>query len=289
MLRRAWVLLKESLWGFLEDGAMMSGAAIAFYAIFSLAPVLVIAVAIAGYVFGQDAARNAVADQVREVMGDPAAETITNLLASAGRFDSGLIASVISLVTIIVTATGTFGAIESALNMIWRSETQYSAIRSTLRTRLTGLCLTLAVGLLLIATLVADALLAALKHTLEMLPHTQFLADAANTAVSGLVLMLAVGAMYRVLPQRRLPWRDVLLGAGVTTLLLSLGRYGIGLYMTGAGVATTYGAAGSLFVVLLWIYYSALIFLFGAEFTKAFTKHYSADRLARQEAARASR
>lgn len=286
---RAWLLFKETVAGFLEDGAMMSGAAIAYYAVFSLAPVLVIAVAIAGWVFGLDAARAEVASQVRDVMGDQAADTVNSMLATAGRRESGLMASLVSLGTILVTATGTFGAVESALNTIWRGgDEPSSALHATLRTRLAGLCLVLATGLLLIASLIASAAVTALKHYLELLPHTEMLADAVNLLVSSLLLMVAVGALYRVLPNRSLAWRDVLVGAIATTVLLTGGRYLIGLYMAEAGVASSYGAAGSVFVVLLWIYYSALIFLLGAEFTKAWTKHYGSSHEARAQARAAS-
>ena len=289
MLARAWLLVKETVSGFLADGAMMSGAAIAYYAVFSLAPVLVIAVAIAGYVFGQDAARAEVAEQVRDLMGDQAAETVASMLATAGLRDSGLLASAISLATILVTATGTFGAVESALNGIWRGESgPGSTLHATLRTRLAGLCLVLATGLLLIVSLLASAALAALKHYLELLPHTEMLAEAVNLAVSSLLLMVAVGTLYRVLPNRALAWRDVVVGAVATTALLTVGKYLIGLYVTRAGVASSYGAAGSVFVVLLWIYYSALIFLLGAEFTKTWTRHYGSSREARAEARAAS-
>ena len=173
---------------------------------------------------------------------------------------------------------------ESALNAIWHAPAPNSALRSTLRTRLAGLCLVLATGLLLILSLVATTALAALRHYLELLPHTQALADGANLAVSSALLLLAVGTIYRVLPNRRLAWRDVFVGALATTLLLLAVKSLSGLYVTGAGVASSYGAAGSLFVVLLWIYYSALIFLLGAEFTKAWTKHYGSDRAVRAEA-----
>ncbi len=284
MLGRAWLLARETVSGFVADGAMMSGAAIAYYAIFSLAPVLVIAVAVAGHVFGQDAARDAVAAQVRDVMGPQAAETVSDMLAAAGRRESGLVASAIGLATILVTATGTFGAVESALNAIWRAPAPDSALRSTLRTRVAGLCLVLATGLLLIASLVASAALAAVKHYLELLPHTGMLADAANLLASSLLLAVAVGALYRVLPNRVLAWRDVAVGAAATALLLMVGKVLIGLYVTEAGIASSYGAAGSVFVVLLWIYYSALIFLLGAEFTKSWTRHYGSDSARRAEA-----
>ncbi|MFC0407345.1 YihY/virulence factor BrkB family protein [Roseomonas elaeocarpi] len=283
VLRRFGRLTSESVMAFVEDNAMLRGAAIAYYAIFSLAPILVIAVAIAGYVFGTERAQAEVAEQTELVVGTQAAELIASMLNSASHFGSGLVATTISLVGILVTSSGMFGAVESSLNDILQVPPAASTWWATIRTRLMGLLLVGAVGFLLITLLIANAVLEKVKVYLGMLPNTQLLVDLANFGLSFTMLALAVGVLFRVLPNRWLSWGEIAVGALVTAALLLVGRYGISLYMSQAGVASSYGAAGTVFVVLLWIYYSTLIFLFGAECVKVYARHTSGGHIQQKE------
>ncbi|ATR21273.1 YihY/virulence factor BrkB family protein [Roseomonas sp. FDAARGOS_362] len=276
-------MVKESVLLFFEDDAMTRGAAIAYYAIFSVAPILVIAVAIAGYVFGAEAAQKAVETQLNEIVGPQATEFVLSLLRSASHFGSGLTATLISLVGILVTASGLFSAVEASLNAILDVPPPRSTVWALIRTRLLGVGLVISVGFLLIVLLLANTVMAALQVYLNLLPWTQVVLQLLNTGVSFLLLSLAIGVLYRVLPNRWLSWREVMVGAVVTAVLLLFGRFGISLYLSQASIASTYGAAGTLFVMLLWIYYSTLIFLFGAECVKCYARHYGGGRIRRKE------
>lgn len=273
MLKRAWLLCKESVLSFIDDDALTRGAAIAYYAIFSMAPILVIAVAMAGWVFGAETARATVSYQAQQLLGEQVAGTVDALLTAAGNMGSGRLPAIISLVTIFVTASAMFGAVEAALNAILGAPPPDSALWSTIRTRLLGIGLVLSVGVLLVVLMLANTVLTGIIPYLGMLPNTQTLVDLGNTAISFVMLLLGAALLYRVLPNRWLNWREVAVGALATASLLMLGRYGIALYMTRAGVASSYGAAGAVFVILLWIYYSALMFLLGAEVTKIYARH----------------
>lgn len=287
MLGRSWSLLKGSVLSFIADDAMTRGAAIAFYTIFSLAPVLVIAVAIAGYVFGTEAAQEAVSEQVADFMGPQVSELIGTMLRSASSFGTGLTATLISLVTILVTATAMFGAIEAALNMILRVEPPRSTLWAALRARVLGLALVVSVGMLLVALLVINAVMDSLRGYFDLLPHTREWLWIVNLGISFLLMVSGIAVLYRVLPNRWLDWREVAMGAVVTSLLMVAGRYAIALYMTRAGIASSYGAAGTVFVALLWIYYSTLIFLFGAEVTRVYAEMRGHWRPVRKEEAAA--
>ncbi|MDJ0387982.1 YihY/virulence factor BrkB family protein [Roseomonas sp. E05] len=270
-MQKAWWLIRQTVLGFIEDEALSRGAAIAFYTVTSLAPVLIIAVAIAGLAFGEDAARGAIVSQLAGLMGRSGAELVQSIIVSASNPTSGMVASVFGIATLLVTASGVFGEIQASLNMIWRAELQGGTVSRLFRARAASLGLVATLGFLLLVSLVFSAALTALGNMLDTsLPGIASLVRLANAVISFALIAVLFAAIYKFLPDRALEWRDVLVGALVTTVLFNLGKTLIGLYLGSTAIGSTYGAAGSAVIVLLWIYYSAQIFLLGAEFTKAY-------------------
>lgn len=284
-MRKAWTLIKDSVMSFIDDGALSRGAAIAYYTIFSLAPVLLIVVAIAGLVFGQEAAQGALFGQLRGLMGEQAAGVLQTMLANASNRSSGVWATIIGFGTLLITASGVFGEMQSSLNIIWKAEAP-AGLSAIVRTRAASLGLVAALGFLLIVSLVVSAGLSALGNWLNsFLPGAEFLLQALNFLVSFLLLSALFAAIYKVLPDKSLAWRDVMVGAAVTSLLFTVGKTLIGLYIGSSSVASSYGAAGAFVIVLLWIYYSAQIFLLGAEFTKVYAAEHGSEEGAAAAAA----
>ena len=274
MLGNIWTMLKETVNGYIEDEALSRGAAIAYFTVFSIAPMLVICIAIAGLVFGQQAAQGAIVDQLQGLMGKQGAEAIQTMVASAGNKSSGIWATVIGIVTLLVTATGVFGEMQAALNVIWKAQAK-AGVTALLRARAASLGLIAALGFLLIVSLVAStALTAAGDYLNSFLPGARTILGVVNFTVSFLLISLLFAAVYKILPDRRLAYKDVAVGAVATAFLFTVGKTLIGLYIGSSSVASSYGAAGALVIVLLWIYYSSQIFLLGAEFTKVWASHH---------------
>ena len=275
MLARIWTLLKDTVEGYIEDGAMSHGAAIAYYTVFSIAPLLVIATAIAGLAFSEDAVRGAVADQLRGLLGDGGAEAVQAMVRGAGDLTAGSIAAVVGVVTLLLTASGVFGEVQTALNQIWKAPTppaatMRGAMAQLVRARALSMGLVAATGFLLLVSLVVSTALSALGTWVGgFMPGQESLFGVLNFIVSFAMVTVLFAAIYKILPDRWLRWKDVMVGAVVTAFLFTLGKTLIGWYIGGSGVATAYGAAGALMVVLLWVFYSAQVFLLGAEFTKA--------------------
>lgn len=289
MLGRVWSMLQETVADYIEDEALSRGAAIAYYTIFSIAPVLVICIAIAGLVFGEEAAQGAMVGQLRGMMGDQAAEAVQTMIASAGNKASGIWATVIGIGTLLVTATGVFGEMQAALNVIWKAEPQATSVTGYLKARAASLGLVATLGFLLLVSLVVSAALTALGSTMNrIVPGWETLLHLINFAVSFLMVSALFAAIYKILPDRQLRWKDVAVGAVATAFLFTVGKTLIGLYIGSSSVASSYGAAGALVIVLLWIYYSSQIFLLGAEFTKVWASHHgSAEAFAAKVAASA--
>jgi membrane protein len=265
-------LLKDTVLSFIEDEALSRGAAIAFYTVTSLAPVLLIVIAIAGLAFGRDAAQNAVTDELGGLMGPQAAEVLQSAVASASGASSGIIATIVGMTTLMITASGVFGELQSTLNAIWKAEpTDLTTVSRLIRARAASLGLVAALGFLLMVSLVVSAALTAFGTYLNsILPFGELLLPAMHFVVSLLLISVLFAAIYKVLPDRHLEWRDVAVGAVVTAILFNIGKSLIGWYIGSSAVASGYGAAGALIVLLLWVYYSIQIFLLGAEFTKIY-------------------
>lgn len=282
-VRFAWFLLRDTVTEFFNDNAISRGAALAFYTVFALAPVLLIAIAVAGLAFGRAAAQGAVVRELSGLMGKMSAEALQALLRGAFHHPgSGIMATVIGVITLVVTATGVFAELQSSLNAIWKAEPSGFTTTEIVRVRLLSLGLVGALGFLLVVSLVFSAGLRALGAQVQLISeHFQTVLTVGNVIGSFLLLSLIFAAIYKMLPDRRIAWRDVAVGAVVTALLFTAGKFLISLYIGGSAIATSYGSAGSILVLLLWIYYSAEIFFLGAEFTKVFA-HYRAEHTAQR-------
>jgi len=251
------------------------GAALAFYATFSIAPVLVIAIAVAGFVFGPEAARGEVVAQISEVTGKGSAETIQALVAGAYRSDLGVWASVLALVTLLAAATSVFAELKDSLDVIFGKKTnERSAIRSLVRGRLVAVGLIVTMGFLLLVSLIVSAALAALQKAWgHWLGGIEGILSVVNAVFSFVVVSALFASIYKWLPDPRIAWRDAVVGALTTAGLFTLGKVIIGVYLGSSNIASGFGAAGSLIAVLLWVYYSSQIFFMGAELTQVFTQY----------------
>jgi membrane protein len=268
--RRLRAMFLDAAQGFIADECLSRAASIAYFTLFSLSPLLVIAMAIAGAAFGEDAARGAVEDQLRGLLGRDAAEAIQAAIRGAANVGTGTLAGVFGLGMLLLTASGAFGEIQSALNTIWKTEVPSAGVSHLLKAKAAAVGLVAATGFLLLTSLIVSAVIAAVGTWMQgRLPGSAGLIEAVNATVSLLLLATLFGAIYKVLPDRRIAWRDVAVGALITAALFTAGKSAIGLYIGGAGIAGSFGAAGSLAAVLVWIYYSSLIFLLGAEITRA--------------------
>jgi membrane protein len=278
MWRRIYALLRDSVNVFLAKNAASRGAAIAFCAVTSIAPVLLIVIAVAGTVFGEEAARGAIFAQFRGLLGPDGADLLQKTIASASGNSSGIMASIIGIVTLILAASGVFLELEEALNDIWEVKAT-DGLSRILRARLTSLGLVLALGFLLLVSLVIDAGLQALSDAINMrFPFGAALLMGLSFIVSLVLIAIMFAAIYKLLPAKPLSWRYVIFGAGVSALLFQIGKFLIGLYLGSRAAASSLGAAGALLGLLFWVYYSAQIFLFGAALTKTHFDHLRARR-----------
>jgi membrane protein len=267
-------LVKESVRAWNDDYAQSMGAALAYYTAFSLAPLLIIVIAIGGLIFGQQAARGEIVDQLTVLLGRQSARTIESLLAAASQPARGALATAVGLVTLFIGATSVLAELQSSLDRIWRMPAVASGLVPMLRARFFSFGMVVAMGFLLLVSLVFGAVLAALGAWSGILPGELLLFEAINTIVSFGITTALFAVAYRLLPRARIAWSDVWIGAIATAVLFTLGKFAIGLYIGRAGIASAFGAAGSLIVVLVWVYYSAQIFLLGAEFTWVFAHRH---------------
>jgi membrane protein len=248
------------------------GAAIAFYAIFSLAPVLLIVIAIGGLVFGGDVAQTAVLAQFGGLIGPSGAESLAKILHSASNFGSGLLGTAIGIGTFLVTASGAFGELQADLNAIWRAPPpKYSSVVAFLIARLLSFAMIAVIAFLLMISLTFDALASAASQYFAWQDEAM-LVTGINLLFSVAMSTALFALIYKLLPSIRIPLRTVLPGAFLTAVLFVLGKFVIGFYLGRSNIATTYGAAASVITIMLWVYYSAQILLFGAEFTRAFAE-----------------
>lgn len=274
LVKKYFGLFKQTFQEFGTDKVPRLGAALAYYTIFSLAPLLLIAISIAGLVFGHDAAQNEITKQLSSVLGETAAKAVNDMVANAAKPKTGMIATIFGVVTLLLGASGVFGQLKDALNTIWDVEPKKSGgIFGMIRARFLSMAMVLGVGFLLLVSLVIDAGITAASN--------RFIPESMATVAQIVQLILSLGivtvlfaGMFRYLPDIRIAWHDVWFGAALTSALFVLGKFGLGLYLSKSAVGSSYGAAGSLVVLLLWIYYSAQILLFGAEFTQVYARSH---------------
>ena len=272
---QAWMLIKDTVESFINDNALSRGASIAYYTLFAIAPVLLIIVAIAGLALGHDAAQGSIVGQLSGLMGDATAKAIEEMIKSAADRSAGIVASIIGVGALIVAATGVFGEVQSSMNAIWKAKPRSSTLNRLVRARLASLGLVLTSGFLLTVSLAVSAALEGLSQYLQgLFPGANVTLKVFDFLVSTTLISAMFAAIYKALPDKPITWRDVAIGAVVTTLLFDAGKYFITLYIGQSNIASSYGAAGGLIVLLLWIYYTAQIFLFGAEFTHAYAKRF---------------
>ncbi len=261
MFSTAWKMLKDTVLAFISDEALSRGAAIAFYTVTSIAPVLLIVIAIAGLAFGRDAAQNAITEQLSGLMGQQTAEVLQTAVASAASKSSGVVATIIGIITLMVTASGVFGEMQTALNVIWKAKPEGTTVSRLIRARAASLGLVAALGFLLMVSLVVSTVLMAFGNYLNsILPFGQVILTVLNVIVSLVLISFLFAAIYKVLPDRNLEWGDVVVGAIVTGVLFTIGKSLISWYIGSSALASSFGAAGALIVLLLWVYYSAQIF-----------------------------
>jgi membrane protein len=273
-LQKAWQLLKRTYAKWNEDHAPGLGAALAYYTVFSLAPLLMIVIAIAGLVFGQEAAQGQIIGQIQGLVGEESAKAIQSMIEEARKPAAGILATVIATVMLLVGATGVFAQLQESLNIIWQvPEKSGEGLWKMLKDRFISLMAVLGAGFLLLISLVISAGLSAVGATLaHVLPGPEFVLQILNFLVSFAVVTLLFAMMYKLLPDKPVRWGDVWIGASITSLLFTIGKFFIGLYLGKSDVGVAYGAAGSLVVILIWVYYASQIFLFGAEFTAVYAE-----------------
>jgi membrane protein len=272
-------LLSESFEAWNRHKGPRLGAALAFYTLLSLTPILVIAVGIAGLAFGREAAQAQIVWQIRNVVGPSGADAVKALLEGARNTTGGIVATVLGFLTLLFGASGVLIELRDALNTIWEvSPAQRTGLQNVvdlLKERVFSFGLVLAIGFLLLVSLGINACISALgEFSTNALPVSGLVLQIANTLVSFVVITGLFAAIYRVMPSAPIEWRDVALGSAVTSLLFTVGKLLIGLYLGNAGFASTYGAAGSVVLLIVWVYYSGQVFFLGAEFTRVFADRY---------------
>ncbi len=293
-LLTVWKLVKQAGLSWIDHDATRLAAAVAFYSILSLAPLLILAVAIAGLVFSQDAARYELVQQMRGLVGEDGAKVIETALDNAKKPSEGILATVIGIATLLIGAAGVFGELHDAMNVVWEVKPiPGQGVWRFIRNKFLSFGMVLSIGFLLLVSLVLSTGLSAMgTYVVGLAPGVPFMMRILNFVVSLALVTGLFALLFRYLPDARIPWRHVWFGALVTALLFTLGKCLIGLYLSQAAVGSPFGAAGSLVVLVVWIYYSSLIIFFGAELTQAHAKEAgvevqplpTAERLSKVEA-----
>ncbi len=273
-------LLKDTVREWREDGAPRLAAALAYYTTFSLAPILVLIIAIAGLAGGRDAAQTQTMAQVEDLLGTEGREFVQEMIETASRPQTGWTATLVGAVTLLFGALGVFGELQNSLNTIWEVKPKpatgfWDGIKRFVIKRMMSFTMVLGIGFLLLASLVISAAVSALGEYIgARWPMADFLLGLINFVISFVVITFLFAMIFKFLPEIKITWRDVWLGAAVTSALFTLGKFLIGLYLGRSAVGTIFGGAGSLAILLIWIYYSAQILFFGAEFTQVYANRY---------------
>jgi membrane protein len=274
--KAGWPMLKETAKKGLDDDVFSLGAALAYYTVFSLAPLLLIAISVAGLVYGRDAVQGKLVGEIQGMIGRQGAEAVQTMLAHNWRTGSGVLPTIIGIVTILFGASGVFGQLQSSLNKIWEVAPKPDrGIKGFLKSRFLSFGMILGIGFLLLVSLVVSAALSAVStYAIGLVPGLKVLFTVLAFVVSFAVITLLFAMIFRYLPDARVSWEDVWVGSAMTALLFTVGKTVIGLYLGKSSVASAYGAAGSFVVILLWVYYSSQILFMGAEFTQVYAKRY---------------
>ena len=269
-------LFKQTIQEWSEDKAPRLAAALAYYTVFSLAPLLVIVIAIAGLVLGREAVQNQIVQQIGGLIGTDNASAVQTMIAGASQRGSGIVATIIGVVTLLFGASGVFGQLTDSMNTMWEVQSKpVNGILGFIKSRFLSFTMVLGIGFMLLVSLVLSAALSALGAFMNgLFPGFETLMGILNFIISFGVIMLLFALLFKFVPDAKIAWKDVWLGAAVTALLFTIGKFAIQLYIGRSNFASTYGAAGSVIVILLWVYYSAQILFFGAEFTQVYANKY---------------
>ncbi len=276
-----WNVLKEVFANWTKHEAATRSAALAYFSVFSLAPILILASSLAGWAFGADAARGQVQRELSRFIGPQSAEVVEQIVVAASRPRTGRTAALVGIVTLLITATGVLIQLQDTLNTVWEVIPKPGFfLKRLLLKRLLCFGLILSVGILLVASVAASAGLTALQKVLEARLEVGLstVLGGADVLFSWVLMTAIIALVFRVLPDVQIGWRDVAWGSAITSILFLLGRYVIGFYLQRTGIASTFGTAGSLVLILIWIYYSSLIFLLGAEVTRVHSRRYREGR-----------
>ncbi len=276
-LKEPFSILKQTFYEWMDDQAPTLGAALAYYTVFSLAPLLIISISIAGLALGREAAEGQIFDQLRGLLGDASGRAMQNIVQDASAEPkTGLVATVVGCVTLLFGASGVFGQLQTSLNAIWGVQPKPGrGILGIIRDRILSFGFILVVGFLLLVSLLLTAAISFVGQRFgEMVPGMEALVQLLNVILSLGVITLLFAMMFKLLPDAKIAWRDVWIGAFITALLFSVGKFALGLYLGTSGVTSSYGAAGALIVLLLWVYYSSQIVFFGAEFTQVYANRF---------------
>ena len=277
MIKKIWLLIKTTVIAWSDDYAPSMGAALAFYTLFSIAPLLLIVLSITGFVFGAEAARGEIAGQLQNLMGEQSALTVQALLQNVNKPTDGLVASIIGVLLLLIGATTVFGELQSALDRIWRAPERppIRNIISYLRSRLLSFGMIFGIGFILMVSLIFSAALSAVSQWVSLqFKEWLFILYSVNLVFDFVMTTAMFALIYKYIPSVKIRWGEVWIGALITAALFTVGKFLIGLYMTKSAVASGFGAAGSVVALLVWVYYSAQIFLLGAEFTWAYSTIY---------------
>lgn len=266
-------MVQQTFTEWLEDKAPQLGAALAFYSILSLAPLLIIVLAIAGAFFGDDAARGEIVQQIQGMVGKEGAEAIQEILKNANKPMTGTLATVLGAITLLFGASGVFGQLQDSLNTIWDVKPKATGIAGVIQARFFSFAMVLGTGFLLLVSLVLSAALSALGNYMSgLLPGADALWGVANFVISLGLITVLFALIFKLVPDADVEWNDVWIGAFITALLFAAGKSLLGMYLGSQGIGSAYGAAGSLVVLVVWVYYSAQILFFGAEFTQVYSR-----------------
>jgi membrane protein len=272
-----WQFLKTIINEWIEAEPFQLAAALSYYTLFSLAPLLLIAIGVAGFVFGREAAQNQIVETLQGMIGQESAQTVQEMIQTSNeKPKTGMFSTIIGFVALLFGAGGVVGQLQTSLNKIWEvSPKPGQGIWGFIRQRFFSFAMVLAIGFLLLVSLLVTALLSSFTGMLSsLLGDATFVAHAIDILVSFGFVTLLFALIYKYVPDVEIQWKDVWVGAALTSVLFTIGKYLIGLYIGTSGVSSSFGAAGSLITVLVWVYYSSLIFFLGAEFTKVYASDY---------------
>jgi membrane protein len=272
-----WELLKDTFDHWIEDQPFQLAAALSYYTLFSLAPLLIIVIAVAGFVFGHEAAQNQIVETIQGMIGHESAQAIQSIIQNAAsQRGSGIVSSALGIGALILGAGGVVGQLQMSLNKIWGVTLKPGqGVWGFVRQRFVSFAMVLGIGFLLLVSLAVSALLAGITQSMAaIIGEVAFLAHGLDLIASFVVITVLFAMIYKFLPDVLIHWNDVWIGAALTSLLFTIGKFLIGIYLGTSGVTSPYGAAGSIITVILWVYYSSLIFFLGAEFTQVYASRY---------------